>query len=304
MINLDVLSVIASIILVFGFGYGAKKLGIVKKEDAHVLNNIIIYIALPALIFMAIYRAKLSASFLYVSAIALLTTSILVGLAYLAARFFKLDKTLTGTFMLVAAVGNTGYIAYPLLISLFGEKGFVRGIFYDMFGTVIFMLTAGLFICARYGGGSEKPPIFRQLLTYPPLLALVLGFLFKAAVLPDVLIRSFDIMAAVTVGLILISIGIYIEPAKGARKYYPLIGLAFFYKLLLSPMIALGLASAFKIQPLSINTTVLSASMPTALLALIFGIKYRLNVEFMASAVFILTVSSIVTVPVIQILLT
>ena len=303
MINLEIFTVIASIILVFAFGYIAKRANILKKEDAHVLNNVIIYIALPALIFMAIYRAKLSASLLYVSVIAMITTSLLAILAYLVARSLKLDKRLTGTFVLVAAVGNTGYIAYPLLISLFGEEGFVRGIFYDMSGTVIFMLTVGLFISAKFGSSDEKPSMLKQFLSFPPLYALVLGFILKPVVLPDILTKSLDITAAVTVGLILLSIGVYLEPVRGAKKYYPLLSLALFYKLILSPLVALGLANAFKLPSISVTTTVLSASMPTALLALIFGIKYRLNVEFMASAVFFLTVASVITVPLIRIIL-
>lgn len=302
MFNFELLSVIASIILVFGLGYFAKRIGIVKEEHASIINNVIIYLTLPAFIFRGIYRADLSPKLFYIPVIAIMTTSIVAGIAYLIGRLFRLDQQLLGTFMLACAVGNTGYIAYPLLLTFLGENGLVRGILYDMFGTVIFMLTIGLYICSIFGRCVEKPSITKQFFTFPPLYALVLAFMLRPFVIPEVVTRAIDLVANVTVGLILISIGIALAPAKGAKKYYPLLGLTLFMKLFFAPFIVLLLGKVFLLQGQSVTTTILDASMPTALLTLVFGIKYELNVDFLSSAIFILTIASVVTVPLVQLI--
>jgi len=303
MLNLNLVTVIASVVIVLAIGYFAKKTKIFKKEDASVLNNVIIYIALPVLIFRGIYSARLIGSLTYIPIIALSITSLLVVIAYLIARILKLDKQLTGTFMLAAAVGNTGYIAYPLLIELFGNKGLVRGIFYDMFGTVIFMLTIGIFICSKFGSSETKPTVIRSFASFPPLYFLILGFAMRGVVLPEVLMKSIDLVANITIGLILIAVGLSLEISKAAKRYLPLISITFLLKLLVAPTLAYILASSFNLQPISMSSVHLSSSMPTALLTLVFGLKFKLNIEFLSSVIFILTIASVVTVPVGQWLL-
>jgi len=303
MFNFELLSIIASVVLVFLLGYSAKKLGILKQEQAPILNNVIIYLTLPALIFKGIYRADLEGKLYFVAVIALLTTALVMAIAFFLSRFLKLEPQLAGTFMLVAAIGNTGYIAYPLLISLHGNAGLVRGIFYDIFGTVIVILTIGLYICSVFGESAEKPSILRQLFSFPPIYGLVLGFILKPFAVPEVIMRTVDIVAAVTVGLILISVGLSLEPVKEAKRYIPLLSLTFILKLVLSPLIVLLLARIFQLDSLSVETSVLGASMPPALLSLVFGLKYGLDAEFLSSAIFILTIASAVTVPLTQLLL-
>lgn len=303
MFNLELLSVIASIVLIFALGYSARKAGLVKKEQAALLNNIIIYLTLPAFIFRGIYKAELAPNLFYIPVVALAATLIMVALSYLAGRLLSLDRQLLGTFMLASSVGNTGYIAYPLLLAFLGNEGLVRGILYDMSGTVIFMLTVGLYVCSIFGRCVEKPSIAKQFFAFPPLYGLILGFLLKPFVIPQVIMTAVDLVANVTVGLILISIGIALEPAKGARQYYRLISLTFLFKLLLAPAVVFLLGRAVSLEPLSLTTATLDASMPTALLTLVFGIKYELNVDYLSSAIFILTIASVVTVPLMQLVL-
>ena len=59
------------IFLLIGVGVVARRLGLLRFEDRVALNNIIIFICLPALIFSAAREAPLEASLLWVSAISL-----------------------------------------------------------------------------------------------------------------------------------------------------------------------------------------------------------------------------------------
>ena len=51
---------ILAIILLILIGYLAKKIGLLKSEDSLTLNKIVINIAIPSLIFLAMFNADLS----------------------------------------------------------------------------------------------------------------------------------------------------------------------------------------------------------------------------------------------------
>lgn len=51
---------IISIIVLIVIGYVTKRVGLLKPEDSVTLNKIVINLALPSLIFMAMYTADLS----------------------------------------------------------------------------------------------------------------------------------------------------------------------------------------------------------------------------------------------------
>ena len=51
---------ILAIILLIMVGYTAKRVGLLKPEDSVTLNKIVVNIAIPSLIFLAMYTADLS----------------------------------------------------------------------------------------------------------------------------------------------------------------------------------------------------------------------------------------------------
>ena len=230
------------------------------------------------------------------------TMATLFLIAYLIGKKLKFDKKLFGSFLLVAVVGNTGYLGYPLAQQLASNNGLTRAIFYDIFGTVIFILTVGLIVAEMYGGKSHKINKIKELLTFPPLLALLLTFVLKPITLPSILIDGLSILGIVTIPLIMFSIGLSLEVSKIADYKLPIF-LALILKLLISPIIAFLYGNLFSLGSDLILIAVLEAAMPSALLSLVFGIKYELKNSYIASTIFALTVASAITVPLVLIIL-
>ncbi len=297
------LSTIAGIVIIFAIGYLAKRVGLVKNDHSSILNDIIIYLTLPAFIFRVIYKADLTAGLFYIPAIAVAATLLMFLLALAIGKAMRLDSALLGSFILASSVGNTGYIAYPLLLGFLGNAALVRGVFYDMFATVIFMLTVGLVVCSKYGQNKTNSSIIKQFFTFVPIYGLILGFALKGVAIPEMLMRPIDIIADVTLGLILLSVGIALEPGKGIKRYSGLIGANFILKLFIAPFLVFALVKLFGLDPLTVKTMTIDASMPTALLTLVFGIKYGLDVDYLSSTIFILTIASVITVPLVQLII-
>ena len=152
---------LAQIILGFvgivAVGWLLRKSGLLRAEDARPINNVIIYVGLPAMIFQAVHPASLEKGLLWIAVVAWVVFIATALVAWAFCRFLDLPRAVSGGFILAAALGNTGYIGYPVALAFLGEQGLVQAIFYDIFGTVGALLLVGLFIAQKMGSASGKP---------------------------------------------------------------------------------------------------------------------------------------------------
>ncbi len=292
--------VIGRLLALVAVGVALRVSGLLKADDARVLNVVIIYVALPALIFRAIQPAALGWDLVLVAVVAWIAGLAGFALAYVASRLLRLSRPTAGGLMLTSALGNTGYIGYPVALGLLGSAGLVKAVFYDVFGTVGVLLTVGVLVCAAYGESEEKPHVLREFLTFPPFLAVLAALTLKSASVPAAVSDWLDLLAKVVVPLIMISLGLSLEPRAIGRYAGPL-SVVGALKLIALPLIAL-LAGRVLLasDPVALRLVVLQAGMPTMMLAVVFGARFRLDVELIAGAALVTTVAAILTIPALQ----
>jgi predicted permease len=265
-----------------------------------VLNAVIIYVALPALVFQAVHPAALSWQLAEVAAIAWAVALVGLALGWLAARLLKLPAPAAGAVMLTAALGNTGYIGYPLALGMLGQTGLTRAVFYDVFGTVGVLLTLGLAVAARFGATDERPRLARELLTFPAVIALAVALLLKPVPVPIVVSEWLDALAKLVVPLIMISLGLSFQPRAVSRHAVPVAAIAAI-KLVLLPALALVLGTfLLGRDAAALRVVVLEAGVPSMMLSLVFGARFRLDTALISSALVITTAGAIVTIPLMQ----
>jgi malate permease and related proteins len=294
----DVTGLTLGIFLLIGLGALLRQIGLLRFDDRAGLNNIIIFVALPALIFEAARDAPFDPSLILIAAVALAISLATLGLGYGLARILKLQGPLMGSFLLASGVGNTGYLGYPLTAALFGQAELVKAVFFDIFGTVLVLFTAGIYFANKYGRSSDKA--WRQGLAYatPNLAGLVLGFALQGVDLPVPLNLAIGSLAQATTGIIMLSIGISLRRRFGpARAPLAAIGLL---KLAGMPALALAGAIVLGFDPTVGGVTVLQASMPIALMTFIIGDKYELDTQFLSGAILLTTLASMATIPIWQ----
>ena len=294
-------AVVVRILLLIGVGVALRASGLLPRDAAKPLNTILIYVAIPALVFQAIQPARLEAAFLGVVAIAWVVALAGMALAWVVGRALKLPDPVLGGFILVAALGNTGYLGYPIVTSLFGQTGLVPAVFYDVFGTVGVLLTAGIAVCARFGRHDEKVSLAREILTFPALIALVAALALRWVTVPSVVSLGLDGLASMTVPLVMISVGLSLDLTK-LRGHLKWAGPAALVKLAALPALAWVLASLLLREPLLVRVSTLEAGMPSMMLALVFGMRFGLDDDFIASAIVLTTVAAAVTLPVLMLL--
>jgi len=283
-------------------GWLLRRTGILRRSDAHPINQVIIYVGLPAMIFRAVHGATLGPDLFIIAAVAWGVFTVTALVAYALARALSLPRPIAGGFILAAALGNTGYIGYPITTALLGESGLVRAIFYDVFGTVGCLLLVGLFIAERFGHAEEKGinPL-REALTFPAVIALAVGLALRSVAIPEMVSTGLDTLANLVVPLIMISVGVSLRPGAIREQAGPLAFLSVI-RLVFAPLVALGIGTVAFADPAAVRLVVLEAGMPSMMLTLVVGERFGLDTDFIAAAILVTTVACVVTIPLMQVI--
>lgn len=293
---------IGKMLALAGVGIALRAAKLVRREHAKVLNAVVIYAALPALVFGVARQTALSWDLLKVAAIAWVVGGAGFLVAWGLSRLLRLPKRTAAAFMLVTALGNTGYIGYPVTLMLLGNGAMPRAVFYDVFGTVAMLFTIGVMIAGRMGRREGPVSVVGELVKAPALVALLLGLASRLLPLPEnvsaVVMDWLGIVANMTVPLVMISLGLTLS-AAGFKGRLAAIGVSGAVKLLLLPAVAIAAAMLLG-ESSGLRLVMLQAGMPTMMLTLIVGERFGLDTDFIASAILATTVACIATVPLVQ----
>ena len=295
---MDYRIIIVSIIVMILIGALSKKIGLLKENDVETLNNIVLNIALPCMIFNALYTADVSLlPRLSILTVYMLITSLIVGvLTYLLLNFLGWDRKKIWSLVIVVVLGNTGFLGYPITQGIFGNEGMIRAVFCDISTSIIFVVLS--FILILIFDGEIKVAI-RKILTFVPLWSIILGIIFNIFSIPITSVGSTVVtyLAGATIPLIMISLGLSLN-FDGLRNHFKEAGLASFIKLIIYPLIALGVLSLLNITGFERTIGFVEAAMSSAMLGLVLAVSYKLDWELTSDCIFTSTVFSLVTIPI------
>jgi predicted permease len=293
-------STILTFVAIVGVGALLRVTGVLRREDAHPINRVIIYAGLPAFIFKAVHSATLRPDLLGVVAVAWIVFGVMLALAWAAARALKLPGELAGGFIIATALGNTGYIGYPITSALLGDKALPEAIFYDVFGTVCALALVGLLVAQHFGTNSDaRVNPLRELFTFPAFIALIAALLLKAVPIPNPVMDGLGLLASMVAPLIMLSVGLSLR-ASTLGKRAGLLAAVSGLRLVVAPVVALAIGLLILGPGAALRTTTLEAGMPAMMLTLVVGERFGLDTDFIASAIFVTTAASAITLPLMQ----
>jgi predicted permease len=293
-------STILTFVAIVGVGAALRAAGVLKREHAHPINAVIIYAGLPAFIFRAVHSADLRPDLIGVVAVAWLVFGATALLGWLVARLFHLPAEKTGAFVLVAALGNTGYVGYPVTQAFLGAKALPEAIFYDVFGTVFALALVGIVIAERFGSSeAARAHPLRELLSFPAVPALIIALALKPITIPIPVMDGLGLLANMVAPLIMISVGLSLRASTLGSNVREL-GAVAGVRLLAAPVLGLALGTVLVGHSLALQTTTLEAGMPAMMLTYVIAERFGLDTDFVASAIFVTTALSVLTLPALQ----
>jgi predicted permease len=259
---------------------------------ARRLLLVILYVAVPLIIFFNLARAHISVDN-GVGLLLALLTMILVGTFawFVSSRVLKLSRAQTGAVMVAAVVANTTYLGYPLTVALLGHDHLSTGVLYDVVvGSPTLMLGA-FGIAAAFGdkageGLRQRSKTF--LTRNPPLYAAILGLLAPRALAPTVLVDASQILAVAVLPIGFFAVGATLaEGAEHGELPFPPpvnapVALAVLSRIALAPALLMLLAAPLIDLPSAYR---LMSAMPTGLNAMIVSHAYGLDNRTVAEAI-------------------
>ncbi len=280
-----------SIFLIFSSGYLFK---VLKADYSKALIDVVIYISFPALIIYKIYHLEYSPQIWQVFGIGLLTMLIGMFLGFLTSKLFKFDKKTTASFLLVTTLGNTSFLGFPMIVSMFGENNLIWAIFFDeitFFGLVIF---GSLFVAY----GSEKEINIKKMIIdiikFPPFIALIFALFLRNFDLNIEFIKPFGDSL---IFLVMLAVGMKFS-FLDVKKNLKLATLALIIKMFLVPLIIYFFINTFlNIHSPALSVAFIESAMPPMVMASVLAIEARLREDLAISAVGVGILLSFLVIP-------
>lgn len=206
-------------------------------------------------------------------------------------------KASQGSFLLAAMVGNTGYLGYPIILTLVGPEYFAWALFYDLLGTMLGAYGLGVIVAARFSQAtSTKWQLLQALLINPGLASFGVGLGLRAIALPPFLERGLILCAWTMLALSLLLMGMrlsQIHSWKSLRQG----AVSLSIKMLIVPLLVGLLLPLIGITGVPQLVIVLQMAMPPAFATLVIAEAYDLDRNMAVSTLAAGSGAILVTLP-------
>ncbi|MDR6292106.1 hypothetical protein E9232_004644 [Inquilinus ginsengisoli] len=292
---------------VFGIiflGFFVGRIRLLGRSQSAALNAFVYWIALPALLFLAMARTPVQhilnlnfiGAFLGGVLAVWLIGSVLGALLH---RADAGEATMQG---MNAGFSNTGYMGIPLFVAAFGPT---RGLPPASLATVIMsVVCVGIAVVSLELTGSSGRGILRALrdvlvalLKNPLVVAPVLGVGWSWAGLsvPAPAVTMLSLLGGAASPCALFAIGLFMA-GQALRTGLGEVGWITVLKLLWQPLITWGLAvTVFPMDPFWTASAVILAALPTGALTFVVAQRYGVYVERTSAVILVNTVVSVLT---------
>ncbi len=262
------MSAYLTILALIAVGYLMARARLFPAAAPEVLNRVVLYLCLPALILIHVPTLEPSWSLLPLVLIPWLLLAVTIAVVLPLSRLLALPREVTAALLVLIPLGNTSFLGFPLIDALLGPEFIRLAVVYDQFGSFLIVCTHVLFVIGWYGEG-DNPSIrvmARRIVGFPPFLALILALALGNAWLPEwgeVLVHRFaDMLLPLVTLAIGMSLKLRLVPDYRLGLVIGLVG-----KLLVLPALALGLAWLFRADAGVATVAVLESAMPPMITA-------------------------------------
>ncbi|WP_052379732.1 AEC family transporter [Methanoculleus sp. MH98A] len=286
------------LVLLIAAGYVAVATKIVDPRATRGLSGLLINITIPALI-VASMQVPFTPERLVGAETLVLATGMLYvfsfALAWAVSKTMRVPAAEEGVLQFAIVFGNVGFMGFPVALTLFGEEAlFYVAIFNLFFNVLVFSVGIAMLTEGRGKGFDPK------LLVNPGIAASVVGLaLFLGSVeIPSPFIDSIELLGGVTTPLAMIIVGAMLAtfPAREmvgnwriwAASAVLLLAVPAAYCYLLAPVFA---------DPYINGIMITMAAMPAAANTVIFAEQYGADSRLASQIVFVSTIGSLVTIP-------
>lgn len=280
---------IAPILILTGVGY---TLGRNFKIDTATISTLLFYVLSPTLVFSSLYNSNIGGNevlSLFIGVITLVLTLLL--LSQIAIRLQHISPQQQANVTLSAIGLNAGNYGLSLIGFAFSADVLGRA-------SIIFvatsMLTYTLSVYIASMGNYSPRESLRTISRTPAIYAVIGAFALQIfhIELPLVLSRSVQSLSNATIPMMVLLLGFQLAQYKPLPRALNLLATGTLLRLIISPILAVIIASIIGLTGDARIAFIMQASMPTAVVTLVLSSQFDLDRDLALAFIFITTLLS------------
>ncbi|MGM9575524.1 MAG: AEC family transporter [Oscillospiraceae bacterium] len=289
----------ALLVMLLALGYLCARLKLVGPEFNKGLSKLVINVFLAGMILSSVINKKLEMTGGDVAfGLLMMTLSMLicVGIGWLSPTLLRIKDGDKGMYRMLAAFMNNGFMGFPLVAAVYGENA----VFFASLSNIPFNLllyTVGVMLLQK-GDKSTKFSI-KSVINVPIVATLIAFVIFIFEIpMPKLVDDVADTLSAATVPLSMMCVGLSLGSVslKEALMQPRLYGISL-VRLLICPLAVWLVLRIFITNPVILGTIVLLTACPSAIICTILGIQYGRDGVESSEAIFISTMLSMISIP-------
>jgi len=205
----------------------------------------------------------------------------------------------TGSFLIAATIGNTGFVGLGIVPTLISEPNVGWAVFYSVTNNVIGTYGLGVLLASYFGRSQVQKNGWaqvRDLLMVPSLWAFLTGTATRSVPFPEVIEQTLHASLWFVIPGAFLLMGMRLSQLKGLNSFQPAI-VPSLLKVVLLPLLVGFACPLLNITGEPRLALVLMAGMPSAFAGLILAEEYELDRNLIASSIAVSTISLFVTIP-------
>ena len=288
-------------------GFIAGKVGYMGGEFDRKLSSLVINITCPALILSSAMTGELPDRrfILPLLLISVVTYIVLTVVSFWLPRWLTRHREDEGALGFALMFGNVGFMGYPVVASIFGHEAVFYAAVLNVVNTFAVFTIGTILINGRSDGDSGR--FQKKVLYSTPMLAayLTMGIVaLEVKDIPAVVSQPLTMLGNVTVPAALLIIGssmshLSIRTMLGNATVYA----TALFRLGILPIGIYFLTRALGFSEFVVNINTLVIAMPVATYGTILCLKYKKDTTMITEVTFITTLLSMVTIPLLVLLL-
>lgn len=293
-----------STLVYLGIGVFAYRKNMITDDNRNQLISLILNVLMPALVFNS-FRA-VSPEILKTGLWALIGSTVIYTFYALIGRFAyrNIKESQRKVLDYATLVNNAGLAGQPLSLSMYGNIGALYASIF-LIPHRIFMWSLGIEILEGSKNEVKGPSTLSKLLRNPSIVAVFFGLArgFFQIELPTFLDRSIITMASIVspfsrilIGSIIATISLHSLFEKGVLRYTVI-------RLFVIPLSVLFISKMIGLDETLIGVFTIMSSMPAGTTTALLAADYDLDEAYASKIVFVTTILSILTVPIIMLFL-
>ena len=280
-------------------GVAGAKAGVLNAGTNKALTAIVINIAQCAMILGAVINVDMGLTapeLLKIVAIAFLTYGLLIVCSLWVPRVLGTKGRERGVYQFACIFGNAGYMGFPVIASIFGQEA----VFYAALFNIPFNILAYSYGIRILSGGGESAKFQWKRLINPPFAA-TLGALVITLTkihIPTPIADAMDMLGDMVAPSAMLIIGgslgsLSFKDVFGKWKTYLFLP----FKLIIVPIFVWFVLHFIVKDQMILGIATVIASLPVATNATMLCIQYKGDEKTASRLVFVSTVVSVVTIP-------